>query len=129
MSSIPKLSDEEKKARKRERDKRRYEANKESIIAQNKAYGQRNIHKRKGYVLKSRYGIDQSAWDAMFAAQGSVCGICGSAEHSDHRTWHTDHDHSTGKVRGILCARCNHLLGHARDNPHILSKAIDYLGT
>jgi hypothetical protein len=125
--STSKLSEEEKKTRKRERDRRRYAENRERIIAQNKAYGQRNIHKRKGYALKSRYGITQDEWDARFAAQGFVCAICGSADPNDHRTWHTDHDHNSGEVRGILCARCNHLLGHERDSQDILSKAIQYL--
>ncbi|NCA22781.1 MAG: hypothetical protein EBS86_16815, partial [Crocinitomicaceae bacterium] len=40
---------------------------------------------------------------------------------------HIDHDHKTGKVRGLLCRECNLLLGFSRDNIHLLEKAISYL--
>jgi hypothetical protein len=126
-NSTSPLSEEARKERKRLRDRARYQAKRKDIIAQNKAYGQRNKHKRKGYVLKTRYGITQEDWERLFDEQGRVCGICSSSAHSDHRDWHTDHDHATGEVRGILCARCNHLLGHARDNVTTLSNAIEYL--
>ena len=50
------------------------------------------------------------------------CMICGSIEKLV-----VDHDHKTNEVRGMLCNHCNRGLGHFRDNPKTLSKAIDYL--
>lgn len=78
--------------------------------------------------FKSLYGITLEERDALFVKQGSVCGICKTPEPTTSRGWHTDHDHATGVVRGVLCHHCNTLLGVARDNPQTLSNAIEYLG-
>jgi hypothetical protein len=59
-------------------------------------------------------------------AESAVCEICGSAPNSK-RALCLDHDHVTGAFRGWLCAKCNALLGMARDNPGILRAAISYL--
>jgi hypothetical protein len=82
---------------------------------------------RKERTLKSVYGITLSEWDAMLAAQGNQCAICGTKAGDKREDWATDHCHCTGKVRSILCSPCNLMLGHARENPDTLSKAIDYL--
>jgi hypothetical protein len=52
-------------------------------------------------------------WEALFEAQGRKCASCGASESGGSKCaqWHTDHDHATGKVRGILCARCNTMTG------------------
>jgi hypothetical protein len=63
----------------------------------------------------------------MVAEQGDKCAICGRAEPNGRGRWHIDHDHKTGKVRGLLCNNCNVLLGHAHEDPAILWAAIDYL--
>lgn len=72
-----------------------------------------------------KYGITPEDYDQMFEVQQGLCAIC--AEASDLRL-HIDHDHETGKVRGLLCARCNPALGAFRDSPVLLQAAIDYLG-
>jgi hypothetical protein len=62
--------------------------------------------------------------NAMLKAQGYKCKLCGK---EDHRLV-IDHDHLTGRIRGMLCNRCNLMLGFAKDNdPEIFRKAIDYL--
>ena len=81
----------------------------------------------KSRMLKYRYGITLAERDAMLAAQGYVCAICGT-DNPGKGDWHTDHCHSSGRVRGILCNNCNKLLGHARDNTDTLRNAIEYLG-
>lgn len=80
----------------------------------------------KRYQLKKDYGIKIEEWDLMFSAQESKCAICKATEPGP-RGWATDHCHSTGKFRGILCGKCNPLLGYARDNISILTSAIAYL--
>lgn len=52
------------------------------------------------------------------------CEVCGSDD-----SMSIDHDHVSGKIRGVLCARCNHALGHGRDNPQILRALANYLET
>lgn len=72
--------------------------------------------------IKRRYGITQEDHQAMLAAQHGKCAICGS----EHRLC-IDHDHSTGKVRKVLCDRCNRALGVVDDDPELLLKLVDYL--
>ena len=67
-------------------------------------------------------------WDEMFADQGGVCAICGTAEWGGrYDRPHTDHDHATGIFRGILCDFCNRGLGMFRDDPARLRAAAAYL--
>ncbi len=79
-----------------------------------------------GYMRQYHYGISPEDYDALFASQGERCAICGG---DDHRAkgWHLDHDHATGKVRGILCGPCNLMLGNANDDPARLLAAAEYL--
>jgi hypothetical protein len=101
-------------------------ANPEKVKASREKYLRNNPHARKDSVLRARYGISLDQRDAMLLHQGG-CAICGSANSGSNRDWQTDHDHSTGKVRGILCINCNTLLGLARDNIKTLRAAIEYL--
>lgn len=73
-------------------------------------------------MLKSRYGITLEQFDAALAAQDGVCKVCASTD-----DFHVDHDHSSGRVRGILCGPCNRMLGMARDDIAVLEAAIRYL--
>ena len=66
----------------------------------------------------------------ILSAQGGKCAVCGKEPllRTD-KSWGlcVDHDHTTGKVRGLLCSSCNVILGHVHDNPDILMKLVDYL--
>jgi len=74
------------------------------------------------YHLVRRYGITAAQFDELLAKQGGVCAICGR-ENPEH----VDHDHETGKLRGILCFNCNGGLGQFSDNTERLANAIEYL--
>jgi len=74
------------------------------------------------YHLRRRYGIGQADVDAMIAAQDGVCAACETDEPK-----HVDHDHETGRVRGVLCFLCNQALGNVRDEISRLRGLIDYL--
>jgi hypothetical protein len=76
----------------------------------------------------SKFGISDADYNQIWAAQGSKCAICGKVEPLRGRSFHpVDHDHSTGRVRGILCQACNVGLGSFRDDPALLFLAIEYL--
>ena len=83
--------------------------------------------RRRVADLKEKYGLTPQVWAAVFAAQGEVCAICGSDTPRTTRGWHTDHDHETGRFRGVLCQPCNSLLGAARDSQQVLVSAVRYL--
>ncbi len=74
------------------------------------------------YHLKRRYGITAADADAMHAEQDGLCAICRVAPAA-----HVDHDHATGKVRGLLCFNCNGGLGQFKDRIDVLESAVAYL--
>jgi hypothetical protein len=70
-------------------------------------------------------GVSDEDYAAMLEAQGGGCAICGAKPKT--RRLHVDHDHATGKVRGLLCHRCNRALP-TWITPEWLALAYDYLG-
>jgi hypothetical protein len=74
------------------------------------------------------YGILKLDYDNILANQNGVCAICGT-DHPGGRgnTFHVDHDHDTGKVRALLCSKCNNGIGQFNDNPELLEAAAAYL--
>lgn len=88
---------------------------------------------QKEYKLKLKYGITQDQYDQMLKDQNGTCAICGQPETIvDTKTnkiinLAVDHCHTTGKIRGLLCSTCNHMLGNAKENPQTLLAAIEYL--
>lgn len=92
-----------------------------------KLYRKRHPGRRRNSQLKCKYGITELEWNALFEAQDSRCAICKATEPRG-MGWHTDHDHETEIVRGILCNNCNVGLGLFKDNPELLIAASKYLG-
>jgi hypothetical protein len=97
-----------------------------------KQRGQTYPHNRKTR-LRLRYGLTPEGYDELFTRQGGVCAICGEPQEPTTRHGVTstalsvDHDHATGKVRGLLCNRHNRGLGFFDDDPDLLLKAVAYL--
>ena len=94
----------------------------------------RRIHWRS--KLKRMYGITPEDYARMLVEQDNGCAICramnptvGNRKYKkNHRTvFDVDHDHKTGKVRGLLCTRCNRLVGLANDDPHVARRLVEYL--
>jgi len=79
---------------------------------------------RKNYRKKS---LDY--YEQKIAEQNGLCAICGVDEVEHGRRFSIDHDHNTGKFRGLLCVRCNFGIGYFKDNPNTMTKAIQYLRT
>lgn len=63
----------------------------------------------------------------MVLAQGGLCAICGELPSGKRALLFIDHDHKTGKVRGLLCGACNAGLGYFKDTTSRMTKAIEYL--
>jgi hypothetical protein len=76
------------------------------------------------------YGVTVVEYDALVAAQGHKCAVCGT-DHPGRKKgdWLIDHCHETKAVRGLLCHNCNCGLGHFRDSVAVLQRAIDYLNS
>src|SRR5712692_8347486 len=74
---------------------------------------------------KSRYGLSPNVFKDLLEKQGGKCGIC-AADIKWPKVLHVDHCHTTRKVRGLLCRRCNSAIGMFGDDPNLLQKAAEY---
>ena len=77
--------------------------------------------------LKKKYGMSLEEFEAILKSQGYACGVCWSQIPQGKGLWHVDHDHRTGKIRGLLCHYCNLALGHFKDDERVMEEAIRYL--
>lgn len=77
--------------------------------------------------LKQRFGVTIEEYEEMLEAAGNKCEICEVTRSTGGKRLGIDHDHKTGKFRGILCDSCNLGIGNFKDNISILKKAIKYL--
>ena len=78
--------------------------------------------KRK-WRIKSKYGITQEEYEQLYIAANGACEIC----HKELDVLYIDHNHDTGKVRGLLCRGCNTGIGMLQEDISTLLKAIKYL--
>jgi len=79
-------------------------------------------------MLKHRYKLDYDDYVLMYENQNKSCAICGIEKQlGSVNGLLVDHCHSTGKVRGLLCNRCNSAIGQLQDDITILMNAINYL--
>lgn len=76
--------------------------------------------------LRRKYGITIEQYEALLAAQGGVCALCRRPPRPDI-SLHVDHDHETGRIRALLCFRCNNALGDFDDNRDRLLAAVELL--
>ncbi len=81
----------------------------------------------RNIVLKNKYKITLKTYNEMLIMQNSKCAIC--TRHIDElpKTLDVDHCHTTGKVRGLLCGKCNMGIGYFQDNTETISRALTYL--
>lgn len=126
-----------------------YLANKERLAAHQREYYQRTKAKRQAWAKTYRerkpeairdrrirrvYGISGAEYAALFRAQDGLCAVCRRPDESQARRASSeqlaiDHDHSTGRVRGLLCTSCNLALGHLKDDPLRIRALLDYIET
>lgn len=86
----------------------------------------KHLWKNLGFKKNDGTAFTVLDYNEILKKQENKCKICGT-DNCGKRGWHVDHDHKTGLVRGILCLKCNSLLGMSNDNVEILYLAIQYL--
>ena len=77
--------------------------------------------------IRNRYNVDNETALYWYERSQTSCEICGVAWEKGKEKLCIDHDHTTGKIRGILCKHCNHVLGHSKEQLKILDNAKAYL--
>jgi hypothetical protein len=102
-------------------------ANREAINARGRAWAKTEAGKKRriGHRLKTRYGLTPEQRDTLFARQGHACAICKTTEST--RPWNVDHCHTTGRVRAILCERCNIVVGRVEEDAAVAQSIADYI--
>lgn len=83
-------------------------------------------------MKRNRDPKKHAEFDIMLLNQDNKCAICGDDSKNNIRRGKIlplfiDHDHKTGKIRGLLCVHCNYALGHFKDDMDKLRKSLEYL--
>lgn len=78
--------------------------------------------REREYYFRRVHGMTEADLEVLRRGQDDRCAICW-----ERNPQHVDHDHATGRVRGLLCFRCNVALGHTRDRPALLRRGAAYL--
>lgn len=86
----------------------------------------KNREKLQQKFRMKRFGVTEEQYQKLMQQQGGVCAICGESNQR-LQALAVDHDHKSGKVRGLLCFLCNSVLGFAKDSPERLLEAALYL--
>lgn len=102
-----------------------YKQNKLTVVQKQKDYRKRNERKVISQKLYAKYGITSLQKEQMLQDQNYRCLI--GLEKLTYKTAHVDHCHTTGRIRGLLCNKCNVGLGMFGDRPDTLKRAVKYL--
>lgn len=96
-----------------------------------RVYWEKNKKKIRTYQLKHNFNLASKDYLRMTALQNNKCAICGNEEKFNKKgkvpQLVVDHNHKTGIIRGLLCKRCNLVLGNVNEDISLLQKMIKYL--
>ena len=99
--------------------------------AYQREYRARNREWFQNMERQRKFGLTPEEYEKMLEAQGNKCAICGGEETATRlektKSLAVDHDHKTGKIRGLLCCECNQGLGKFKDSRDMLLSAAKYL--
>ena len=104
----------------------------EDYNAYMREWRQKNPESVRRFNLR-KYGITLEQYDEMLISQGGTCAICGQEEKTVHsktgnpNSLNVDHDHDTGRIRGLLCSPCNRALGLIGDSLERAKSLVEYL--
>lgn len=92
-------------------------------------YDKRDKEDIREKAWSRRYGISRQDYEELLEKQGDCCAVCktNDVQRKGHTHFHVDHDHKTGKVRGLLCDLCNRGLGYFKDDAFLMYKGAKYL--
>lgn len=102
--------------------------NSAAMRAWTKAHPERAKIAHDASRMRRQFGLEAADYRRILDGQGGACAICRSHDREvPGRRLSIDHNHNTGTLRGLLCARCNRLLGSAEDSAELLEAAAAYL--
>ena len=89
----------------------------------------KQTEKQRVSRILRKYNLTEDQFNQLFEEQQGKCAICGKHQVELSRSLAIDHCHTSGTVRGLLCMKCNLMLGYAEDNVEVLLAAISYLNS
>jgi len=101
--------------------------NRQKYLEYHKSYRRNHQSQHRNQSLKQTYRINAEDWEDLFEIQKGCCAICGTHQSGLRRRLDVDHNHKTGKIRALLCSRCNVLIGQAKEDINSLELMINYL--
>lgn len=119
-----KLWTEKNRDRLRELDRQRKQRNREKIALLARLRYRKNSQKELDRIRLNKYGVTGEEFRRMLKKQGLKCPIC---TRNITKNPSVDHNHLTGKIRGLICNNCNLAMGNAEDSPERLRAMADYL--
>lgn len=105
--------------------KRYRDKTKECRKVYNKKYYKKHRDKMISSHYERRYGLTTKQRKEMYLEQNGCCILCN--EPVNYEKICTEHNHTTGKVRGLACSRCNNFIGYIETNSHLVQPILDYL--
>lgn len=122
LNNAAKMRDYQREYRKQNKGRlQEYNRTKRDSVANYETHGRK-------HHLRRKYGITVSEYNRLLALQEGKCAICKTdCPGKGKRHFHVDHDHLSGKVRGLLCVKCNMGLGSFDDNQALLWAAAFYV--
>lgn len=110
-----------------EQSSRELQKNQSPMSCKNYRPPNKQFDDRRDGIIRRQYGITLDEYNQMLENQDYKCAICGNEDEVEGRRLAIDHCHTEGKVRGLLCGKCNRGLGLFYDNATLLKNAISYL--
>jgi Recombination endonuclease VII len=109
--------------------KRRNGPKRQQILKEKRLYQKLHPEIKRNSHYKSMYGITLEEYNSKLESQQYVCAICRNPtpNSNQHKHLYVDHNHSTGKIRGLICNPCNNTIGYAKEDIARLLKCIEYL--
>ena len=109
--------------------KRYYRENHARLRAKNRKWHAEHKDRTRDrtWELRKLYNLTHAQYESILDSQGGTCAICLNPEPVKGRCLAVDHCHKTGRVRGLLCGRCNTGIGNFREDPELLKTAIAYI--
>jgi hypothetical protein len=113
--------------KRKEQKRRHYEKNKDKIDQKAKDWYENNKERYVNNALLRKYGVTLEQYNLLREQQNFSCAICEEREDVVGKKLVVDHSHATGRIRKLLCAKCNVGLGMLKDSPDIMERAAKYV--
>jgi len=109
------------------RSRKNWHKYKEKDNKRKREYHRKHPEQARSRHLHCRYGITLDDYNNIFKEQNGRCAICGRHQMELKNKLYIDHNHVTGAIRGLLCSKCNSVIGLVFEDVNILKEVICYL--